>query len=147
MSDAANENKTFLYRIRRKEDGLFLECSPSHSRWTDHFGPVGCFWRKQETIKKHLYELCKFNLYCGGGMVVNTKSKRRRGPNQKRRDNINPYFVVYPSGTEFRTVSVNYEWLDRYEVIATEITVHGEQVMEAREFASFMEDLTKHERG
>jgi len=40
-------------------------------------------------------------------------------------------------------VSTNLQWLSKYEVVATEITVHGEQVVEAVDFANFKEDLEK----
>lgn len=133
MSHAANENRTHIYRIRRKRDGMFLNSGFSHrfpevNEGGSQWGPCGCFWKKEETIRKHLLGLITPSFYCGNGFIhVSTKNKRG-------------FHVVYPYDTPVHVMKPVFAWLDKYEVIATEITVHGESVMEARDFASFLGD-------
>lgn len=139
---AANENRTHIYRIRRKADGLFLNHIGhggvhNHDNCSGQWGPIGVFWKKPQTVRRHLLELCQFRVYVGDGFV---RRARPIGPRQKEDKKHQPFTVIYPHGTPIRHVKTVYEWLDRYEVIATEITVHGEQIMEAREFASFAQD-------
>lgn len=145
---ASNENRTHIYRIRRKEDGLFLaylgEEAGGHL-WKGYWQPIGVFWRKPETVRKHLLELCTLRVYSAefqmnswgpGGNIH--RSLRSKGKSTQR--NRPPQFTVFPHDTKIRVSSIHYQWLDYYEVVATEITVHGESVMEARDFASFLKD-------
>lgn len=147
---AANENRTHLYRIRRKSDGLFLTTlTYGHPLANDAgtWGKTGCFWLTQETIKEHLLELCQFRvyLYDDTAKVYDLRKRRRRGHNQRERDMINPFWVIAPCGTPIRLVKTVYDRLNNYEIVATEISVHGSQVMEAVDFASFKEDLEQKE--
>lgn len=135
----ANENRTYIYRIRRKSDGLFL-CHISKGtphnldNFSGQWGPTGVFWRSQETVRKHLLELCQFRVYVGNGYV--TKSKPQ-GLRQRAAAAHKKFNVIYPIGTPISHVKTVYEWIDKYEVIVTEITVHGENIMQASDFVSF----------
>lgn len=132
---ASNDNRTVIYRIRRKEDGLFLTTAPSRMPGNvSHWDATGCFWRKQETIVEHLITLCQFRVYCGEGNIY--RSSRRTKARQ------HPFFTVYAWDTPHKLVSTNYEWMDKYEVVGTDITVHGDKVMEAREFSSLLRDIS-----
>lgn len=135
-----NENRTYIYRIRRKEDGLFLchlgSGTPhNHDNCSGQWGPTGVFWKKEETVRRHLLELCQFRVYVGNGSVH--RHHNRQGPRQKADVASKPFKVIYPFGTPIHHVKTVYEWLDKYEVVGTEITVHGHNVVEARDFASF----------
>lgn len=132
---ASNDNRTVIYRIRRKGDGMFLSTAPSRMPGGNigHWDATGCFWRKQETIIEHLISLCQFRVYCGEGTVYKNRQKTKA----KQHD----WFVVYAWNTPHRLVSTNHEWMDKYEVVGTDITVHGDKVMEARDFASLMNDI------
>ena len=131
-----NDNRMTLYRIRRKADGLFLAWAPTRMPGGHlvHWNRGGCFWRTQETIIEHLLELCKYRVYCSERGSVHNKSTRRK-PTDK-----GLHFVVYPHDTPHRVASINYNWLDKYEVVATEVTEHASKTMEARDFASLMND-------
>lgn len=124
MMQACNDNRTKLYRIRRKSDGKFLGGKPSEYPgsygWWDN---TGCFWKRDETIRKHLLSLCKYCVFYGE-------------PN------------IYPHGVSWyqcpiKTVAIFHKWLDLYEVVVTDITVHGENTMEACDFASFQNDIRR----
>ena len=114
-----NDNKTHIYRIRRKLDGAFLcslqKGSPNPAGCSWNWGPTGVFFKKPETIRKHLVELCqirKYDLKHDQGCVIwNTP-------------------VIH--------LGADYSLVNLYEVVSTEITVHGEHVMEASDFASFL---------
>lgn len=133
---ASNDNRTKIYRIRRKSDGKFLIQAPYYpeeyfgKRFEWRFNSCGVFWKKDETVRKHLIRLCRFVVYNGHG-----------------EDRIRLYdsveFSYYPQGMPIKLVGMHYERLDLYEVVATDITVHGEDTMSAREFASFTNDLRK----
>lgn len=146
-----NDNRTYIYRIRRKYDGAFLTSNPmplpgSHDDCSFLWGPIGCFWKKPATIRAHLLELCKFRIYEYSN-VENHKPfdlrRRHRGKRQQLTDAVNPFFHITGWDTPHRLVRIVYEWLDKYEVIATEISVHGENVMEAKDFASFLPSETE----
>jgi hypothetical protein len=112
---------------------MFLTTAPSQEPGgISHWDVTGCFWRKQETIIQHLITLCQFRVYCGDGRVHRSRKKTKARPH--------PVFVVYAWDTPHKLVSTNYEWMERYEVVGTDITVHGDKVMEAREFASLLND-------
>ncbi|WP_149113242.1 hypothetical protein [Limnoglobus roseus] len=131
----SNDNRTVIYRIRRKEDGLFLSTAPSKlPGGNHHWDTTGCFWRKQETIIEHLITLCQFRVYCGEGKIY--RSSRKTKARQ------HPFFTVYAWDVPHRVVSTNYEWMDKYEVVGTDISVHGDKIMEAREFASLLNDIS-----
>lgn len=141
----ANDNRTFLYRIRRKSDGLFLSCAPSDFRIFDEWGPTGTFWKKAETITKHLFNLCELKIICfnkGKAYVYDMRDgKRKRGKNQQIQDSINPFWVMYDCNVpEPQHVRMVWEWLDKYEVIATEVTVHGDHIITAEDFIGVIED-------
>lgn len=127
---AANQNRTKIYRIRRKSDGLFLAYAPLRTPGECcHWEPNGCFWKKKETIRKHLITLCEFWLYEGDGYVHSSdRIKSRMKPKH------NPFWYLYPAGTPYRLVKTVYEWMDKYEVVATDITVHGQNVIDSEEF-------------
>lgn len=144
---AANENRTHIYRIRRKADGMFLVSAPSptpygnedgQSNQSHLWGPIGTFWKKPETIKAHLLALCQFRIFCGHGIdmpaLPYSNSQRTKGLREKYGD----HWPLYPWDVPHRLVKTVYERLDHYQVVATEITVHGENVMEAKDFASFL---------
>jgi hypothetical protein len=133
----ANDNRTHIYRIRRKSDGKFLTSAPCRvPGYRAPFDSVGCFWRKQETIREHLLALCQFWMYCGEVGHVHRPSQLMR-----KYEPDAPWLQIWPIGSYTKhLVSTNFNKLDLYEVVATEITVHGENVMEARAFASFMND-------
>lgn len=120
-----NDNRTKLYRIRRKEDGMFLvhlaKGTPYSidGTWNAH----GVFWKKPETIRKHLLELIQFRVYDGHGIDHYWPGK--------------PVKAIYPYDVPIRHVKTVYEWLEKYEVVATEVTIHSENRMEAKDFASF----------
>jgi hypothetical protein len=95
------------------------------------------FFVKPETVRKHLLELCQFRVYEGGGTVYDLRG-RRRGKRQKARDQLNPFWVVYPYDTPIRHIKTVYEWLNKYEIIVTNISIHDSDTMEAVDFASFL---------
>ncbi len=135
----SNDNRTHIYRIRRKSDGLFLEWVTRIPSCYGEWGPTGVFWKKPETIRKHLLELCTYRMYCGEEGYVHDRNSRRfvRKPPKTQEK----FLQIWPAGTQLHTVAVIYDWLDKYEVVATEISVHGQDTMEARDFALFKEDL------
>lgn len=140
MNVAANENRTKIYRIRRKADGLFLiHLGHGMAHGSEHgtWGPNGVFFWKPETIRKHLLELCQFRVYCSEGGTVFDLRKRHRGRRQKARDALNPFWVIYGLDQPVHLVSTVYEWLDLYEVVVSDITVHSEDAQEAKDFACF----------
>lgn len=132
---AANDNKTKLYRIRRKSDGKFLIGKPrdypklptaTDSMW----GKDGAFWKQQETIRKHLLSLCAWRLYNGYGQDIVDRWDGRK-------------FEYWPSATPIKIVRYFYDRLDKYEVIVIDISVHGENKIEARGFANLPNDLIR----
>lgn len=141
MRYPANQNRTHLYRIRRKEDGLFLAWVNKEAGGHEYKGawqPTGSFWRTQDTIRKHLLELITYRVYIADHEMNSWPGMRPRGTPLNKK--MPPQFTVFPSGTKMAVAGVFYQWLEHYEVVATEITVHGENVMEARDFASFLMD-------
>lgn len=141
MRYPANQNRTHLYRIRRKSDGLFLSHISQDAGGHEFKGtwqPTGSFWRTQDTIRKHLLELITYRVYIADHPMNSWHQFRPRGMPLNKVPA--PQFTVFPCGTKKGIVGVFYQWLDHYEVVATEITVHGEDVLEARTFASFLMD-------
>jgi len=116
---AANNNRTKMYRIRRKLDGRFLVSmvrgSPNPAGCSWNWSPVGAFFLKQETIRKHLLELCQVRKYdidkTNGSRCWNTP--------------------IIHLGTD-------YSQLNLYEVVIMDISVIGQNTMEAVDFASFL---------
>ena len=141
--EAANNNRTKIYRIRRKEDGLFLFTLSNNEtgghRWKGTWQPIGAFWRLEETIRRHLLELCTYRVYISDrpiescGEIGNVpRSLRRRGTRKNKK--MPPQFSVFPYDCPVKTVGVFFEFLQHYEVVVTDITVHGENTMEAVDF-------------
>jgi len=140
MSEPANENRTHIYRIRRKSDGLFLSnlgYGIAHGSHPGHWSTNGAFWWKPETIRSHLLELCQFRVYCSEGGSIHDMRQRKRGKRQMVQDEVNPFWVIYGCNARVTHVATLYDRLGLYEVIATQISVHAENVMEAADFASF----------
>lgn len=147
MTIQLNDNKTFIYRIRRKSDGLFLNSSINHNtplvydQTPSYWGSTGVFWRKPETVRKNLLALCTRYYYIFDEQQTLFRNRAHGGSETKKQlIKRNIKFVVCRTDTPIHRCEPIYPWLDKYEVIATEITVHGECIMEAREFASFLAD-------
>lgn len=142
-----NDNRTHIYRIRRKEDGLFLVSAPCRKdpfvwdQLSTMWGPVGVFWRKPETVRSHLLGLCQRRFYiCEKQESIYDLRRSRKGPRQRAAKENNPFWLIVPHGTPVYKAEPRYEWLDKYEIIATEITVHGENKMEATDFVNLIDN-------
>ncbi len=134
---ALNDNRTHIYRILRKRDGLFLVSlcyGGAHGEDAGVWGPTGTFWKTPQTIKDHLLELCEYRVYCSEGGSVFDLRGRRRGPRQQARDELNPFWVIYGCDTPVHHVKTMLSWLDRYQVVATEITIHSNKTIPAADF-------------
>ena len=46
-----------LYRIKRLSDGKFFRFGSNYP-WDGSFDATGCFFKGEQTIKKHLFNLC-----------------------------------------------------------------------------------------
>lgn len=130
---ANNDNRTVLYRIRRKSDGRFLNTKPTRSpgrqpNWI--WSKNGAFWRTEGTIREHLLALCYSWYY-----EVDDSTKVTFFKNNS--------VQIYQHGMPVKQVGPYYERLNLYEVVAIQVTEHESDIMEARTFASFSNDLRK----
>lgn len=128
-----NDNKTTLYRIRRKSDGKFLNQKPMETpgpqpRWI--WGKNGAFWKTELTIREHLFTLCYSWYYMPKDSDDVTIFKKNS-------------VQIFKHGTPIKKSGPYYKRLDDYEVVATMITEHSSDTMEARDFASFSNDLKR----
>ena len=77
-------------------------------------------------------ELISFRMFCGDGW-----HRTREKISNNRYGKAYPYGrTCYAIDVPHRLVKFVPEWLDKYEVVATDITIHGENTMEAKDFAN-----------
>lgn len=106
-----------IYRIRDKGTGLYIV---NPWKWTYAEGLIwnstGQFWRRIDTVYKHLITLSTEWHWEKNGLRHYPCSKRWPGPH-----------VTW----DVPTVSKGFrpEWLEKYEIVIHDITVNGERII------------------
>lgn len=107
-----------LYRIRNKQTGRFLCDCCTNSPAFAKFNTDGIFWRRIDTIKKHLVELCTDYTWIA---VDGSERGHKSGM-------LKPIWSCKTVAGEFHR-----DRLKLYDVIINDVTIDGEEIIQAKD--------------
>lgn len=107
-----------LYRIRRKDDGAFLCDCCTNNPAKPRFNKSGVFWKRIDTIKKHLNDLCTDFVWVHPDGSMRGHKLGMKVPTWDCKSQI---------------VGFNPAFLQFYEVVVHDVTVESEEVIQAKD--------------